>query len=29
VHTSGGWVFSDVAEALGGSLPAVFYPDRG
>lgn len=28
VHTSGLWVFTDVAEALGGSLPKVYYPDR-
>ena len=28
VHTSGLWVFTDVAEALGGSLPKTFYPDR-
>ncbi len=28
VHTSGLWVFTDVAEALGGSLPRNQYPDR-
>lgn len=28
VHTSGGWIFEWVAEALGGSLPDVYYPDR-
>ena len=29
VHTSGLWIFTWVAEALGGSLPAVQYPHRG
>jgi len=29
VHTSGLWVFVWVAEALGGSLPEVYYPARG
>lgn len=28
VHTSGLWVFSDTAEALGGSLPEEQYPHR-
>lgn len=28
VHTSGLWIFEWVAEALGGSLPEVAYPDR-
>ena len=27
VHTSGNWVFEDVAEGLGGSLPKVYHPD--
>ncbi len=26
VHTSGNWVFEQVAEALGGSLPSVYHP---
>ncbi len=29
VHTSGLWIFEWVAEALGGSLPEVYYPHRG
>lgn len=28
VHTSGLWVFSDTAAALGGSLPKEYYPGR-
>ncbi|MDO8390702.1 MAG: serine hydrolase domain-containing protein [Actinomycetota bacterium] len=28
VHTSGNWVFEDVAEGLGGSLPSINYPNR-
>lgn len=28
VHTSGLWIFEWAAEALGGSLPEVYYPDR-
>ncbi|MGB8859214.1 MAG: serine hydrolase domain-containing protein, partial [Ilumatobacteraceae bacterium] len=29
VHTSGLWIFEWVAEAVGGALPDVAYPDRG
>ena len=28
VHTSGLWVLTDTAAALGGSLPEEYYPDR-